>query len=310
MTLVLLSVLLAASTASVRFSLAAETPAPEETPEPSQATDTLKKACCATIETPAESAAYAAELLRFEAGFISSTSQSKPATKSQKLYASFSAAERLMRSCMTLDWSKWNATLVEFDPTIYDSYAQNVKAFSTLAKSLNDQIQTVSAAAVREISLDLRAEGIALINADPFTTRLSWRECAALYYVFSDDMLSKLADSFPLEWEGSVVSGVSIRRQNPTFDDIILNGTHDEQVEAILALDYFNTVYNDDGTTAPIEEHVFSKEYLATVAHPVPGGLIKNGWYDPRSRKTRLHVGTDIKRRAKTPILADRKSVV
>lgn len=310
MTLVLLSVLLAASTASVRFSLAAETPAPEETPEPSQATDTLKKACCATIETPAESAAYAAELLRFEAGFISSTSQSKPATKSQKLYASFSAAERLMRSCMTLDWSKWNATLVEFDPTIYDSYAQNVKAFSTLAKSLNDQIQTVSAAAVREISLDLRAEGIALINADPFTTRLSWRECAALYYVFSDDMLSKLADSFPLEWEGSVVSGVSIRRQNPTFDDIILNGTHDEQVEAILALDYFNTVYNDDGTTAPIEEHVFSKEYLATVAHPVPGGLIKNGWYDPRSRKTRLHVGTDIKRRAKTPILAATDGVV
>ena len=215
-----------------------------------------------------------------------------------------------MRSSMTLDWNRWSATLVEFDPTIYDSYAQNVGAFSALAKSLNDQIQTVSAAAVREISLDLRADGIALINADPFTTRLSWRECAALYFVFQDDMLSKLADSFPLEWEGNVVSGVSIRRQNPTFEDIILNGTHDEQVEATLALDYFNTVYNDDGTTAPIEEHVFSKEYLATVAHPVPGGLIKNGWYDPRSRKTRLHVGTDIKRRAKTPILAATDGVV
>ena len=310
MTLVLLSVLLAASTASVRFSLAAGTPLPEETPQPSKAEETLKKACCTKLGNPVESAAYAAELLRFEAGYISSTSQTKPTTKSQKLYASFSAAERLMRSSMKQDWNRWSATLVEFNPTIYDSYAQNVRAFSALAKSLNEQIQTVSAAAVHEISLDLRADGIALINADPFTTRLSWRECAALYYVFSDDMLSKLADSFPLEWEGSVVSGVSIRRQNPTFDDIIQKGTHDEQVEAMFALDYFNTVYNDDGTTAPIEEHVFSKEYLATVAHPVPGGLIKNGWYDPRSRKTRLHVGTDIKRRAKTPILAATDGVV
>ena len=310
MTLVLLSVLLAASTASIRFSLAEGTPVPEETPEPSKVETTLETACSKNDCSPAESAAYAAELLRFDAGYISSTSQTKPTTKSQKLYASFSAAERLMQNSMTQDWNKWSASLIEFDPTIYDCYAQNVKSFSALAKSLNEQIQTVSAAAVREISLDLRAEGIALINADPFTTRLSWRECAALYYVFQDDMLSKLADSFPLEWEGSVASGVSIRRQNPTFDYIIQKGTHDEQVEAILALDYFNTVYNDDGTTAPIEEHVFSKEYLATVAHPVPGGLIKNGWYDPRSRKTRLHVGTDIKRRSKTPILAATDGVV
>lgn len=303
--------LILASTASIRSSLAAQTPVPEETPKPSKAETTLKAACAAKIGNAAESAAYAAELLRFETGYISSTSQTKPTTKSQQLYASFSAAERLMRSSMlSLDWNKWDAKLVEFDPAVYDSYAQNVRAFSALAQSLNDQIQSSSAAVVRTISLDLRADGIALINADPFTTRFSWRECAALYFVFSEDMLSKMADSFPLEWEGSAISGVSIRRQNPTFDDIIQKGTHDEQVEAMFALDYFNTVYNDDGTTAPIEKHIFSKEYLATVAHPVPGGLIKNGWYDPRSRKTRLHVGTDIKRRAKTPILAVTDGVV
>lgn len=306
----MLSVLLLASTASVRTSLAAETPVPEATATPSGAEAALQKCCAGADGAEANTAAYAAELLRFEAGYISATSQSKQTTQSQRLYASFSAAERLMQNSMKQDWNAWDATLMDFDPTIYDSYAQNVKAFSSLATSLNGEIQSASAAAVREISQDMREEGIALKAPDPFSTRLNWRECAALYYVFQDDMLAMISDSFPLDWEGSVLSGVSLRLNNPSFEEIAKKGTHDQLVEAILALDYLNTVYNDDGTTAPIEHHVYAKEYLATIAHPVPGGLIKNGWYDPRSRRTRLHVGTDIKRRAKTPILAATDGVV
>ena len=310
MTIVMLSVLLLASTASVRSSLAAQTPAPEATATPNGADAVLQRCCMPASALETNTAAYAAELLRFEAGYISATSQSKQTTQSQRLYASFSAAERLMKNSMVLDWNAWDATLMDFDPAIYDSYAQNVDAFTSMAASLNGEIQSASAAAVREISRDMREEGIALNAPDPFSTRLNWRECAALYYVFRDDMLTKLTDSFPLDWEGSVLSGVTLRLNNPSFEEIAKKGTHDQLVEAILALDYLNTVYNDDGTTAPIEQHVFSKEYLATVAHPVPGGLIKNGWYDPRSRKTRLHIGTDIKRRAKTPILSATDGVV
>jgi len=306
----MLSVLLLASTASIRSSLAAETPVPEATATPSGADAVLQRCCMPASALEMNTAAYAAELLRFEAGYISSTSQTKQTTQSQRLYASFSAAERLMKRSMKQDWNAWDATLTDFDPAVYDSYAQNVKAFTSLATSLNGQIQSASAAAVREISQDMREEGIALKAPDPFSTRLSWRECAALYYVFQDDMLAMLSDSFPLDWEGSVLTGVSLRLNNPSFEEIAKKGTHDQLVEAILALDYLNTVYNDDGSTAPIEKHVFSEEYLATVAHPVPGGLIKNGWYDPRSRKTRLHVGTDIKRRAKTPILSATDGVV
>ena len=306
----MLSVLLLASTASIRFSLAAETSEPEATTTPNGADAVLQRCCMPASALETNTAAYAAELLRFEAGYISSTSQTKQTTQSQRLYASFSAAERLMKRSMTQDWNAWDATLTNFDPAVYDSYAQNVKAFSSLATSLNGEIQAASAAAVREISQDMREEGIALKAPDPFSTRLNWRECAALYYVFQDEMLAMISNSFPLDWEGSALSGVSLRLNNPSFEEIAKKGTHDQQVEAILALDYLNTVYNDDGSTAQIEKHVFSKEYLATVAHPVPGGLIKNGWYDPRSRKTRLHVGTDIKRRAKTPILAATDGVV
>ena len=77
-----------------------------------------------------------------------------------------------------------------------------------------------------------------------------------------------------------------------------------------MALYYLNTVYMDDGSVAPVAVYRFSKEYLATVAHPVPGGTIKNGWYDPRSHRTRLHTGTDIRVASKTPILAVTDGVV
>ena len=59
-----------------------------------------------------------------------------------------------------------------------------------------------------------------------------------------------------------------------------------------------------------MEVYQFPQEYLKTIIHPVKGGEIKNGWYDPRSHRTRLHMGTDIKMRAKTPILSMTDGVV
>ena len=85
MTLVLLSVLLAASTASVRISYAASTPVPETTPEPSQAVVILGEACVGANALSGDSAAYAAEMLRWEAGFISRTSQNSAITKTQRI---------------------------------------------------------------------------------------------------------------------------------------------------------------------------------------------------------------------------------
>ncbi|MEZ4508560.1 MAG: hypothetical protein R2881_02570 [Eubacteriales bacterium] len=42
-----------------------------------------------------------------------------------------------------------------------------------------------------------------------------------------------------------------------------------------MALDYFNTVYLDDGSVAPLTKYTFSDDYLKTIIHPVAGGLIK-----------------------------------
>ena len=307
---VLLSVLVLASTASIRSSLAEGTSSPVPTEAPSGAKTILQGACEGTNTLEADSAAFAAATLRLEAGYISIASQKAHFTPYQRLNASFLAAGRLMHTLLAPDWTAWNATLTDFEPGVYDCYAQNAQAFTALAATLNDEIQTASAACARAISRDLRDVQIPIGSSGQQETHLGWRECAALYYVFGERMTERLADALAVERAGNTVTGISLNWPKPAFEEIASLGSHDEQVEAIFALDYFNTVYNDDGSTAPVEKHVFSKDYLETVAHPVPGGVIKNGWYDPRSRRTRLHVGTDIRMRAKTPILSATDGVV
>ena len=223
---------------------------------------------------------------------------------------SFDAAKRLMKTSLRPDWTTWKESLNAFEPGVYDSYSQNIAAFTALSGELNCKLQTASAACVRNISRELREAEIPLQAQGQPQLQLSWQECAALYYIFGERMSGHIAESFTLQREGSAYVSITLSWPNPTFEDIAKTGSHDELVEGILALDYFNTVYLDDGSMAPIEEYQFTKEYLASIIHPVKGGLIKNGWYDPRSRRTRLHMGTDIKRRAKTPILSMTDGVV
>ncbi len=308
--ILLLSVLLAASTASLRSAHAEETPAPEETPDPSEAFAILADACCGANILKADSAAYAAVMLRWEEGYISTTSKTAHMTRNQRLNASFDAAARLMQTTLTMDWTSWSESLVEFQPDVYDSYAQNVQAFTALAQTIDNAIQLSSAECVQLISRDLREAEIPIITGGMQEMQLNWRDCAALYYVFGEDFINEISSSLAVQYDGNIYSGITLCWPNPTIEQIAALGTHDQTVEAVLALDYLNTVYNDDGTVAPVETHIYSKEYLSTVAHPVPGGVIKNGWYDPRSHETRLHVGTDIKMRGKTPILSVTDGVV
>ncbi len=306
----LLSVLIVASTASVRLSLAAPTPTPEATPEPSQALAILNEACTGYSAINRDNAAYAAEMLRWEAGFISQTSQSGKMTNNQRIESAFDAAARLTKTRLCPDWTAWAATTTDFDPTVYDCYAQNEKAFTALADAINHAMQLASAECVRGISEEFRSAGIKLSAQGQPQARLTWRECAALYYIYGEGMTDAIAKSFSVEKKGNAYIGVKLTWPDPTFVELAGKGTHEQLVEGILALDYFNTVYNDDGSVAPVEVYQFPQEYLKTIIHPVKGGEIKNGWYDPRSRRTRLHMGTDIKMRAKTPILSMTDGVV
>lgn len=275
----------------------------------SQAVSILYRSC-SDESSGGGTAALAAERIRYDEGLISGLSTDEAKTKQQSLDAAFDAAKRHTESALSFDWTSWRDTLFRFKPSVYDSYAQNQPAFSALADAMNAAIQTSSVECASILSRDLRAADIPMISSARRQVKLDWRQCAALFYSYGEGMSSLLAESFTVEKEGSAYQSITVCWPNPDFESIASGGTQEQLEEAELALYYLNTVYLDDGSVASVEPYTFSKEYLATVAHPVPGGTIKNGWYDPRSHRTRLHVGTDIRVPAKTPILSVTDGVV
>lgn len=304
----LLSALILASTASVRGSLAeGNTPEPSPTPPEPTAQTELESAS----EGDSQScAAFAAELLRYEEGVLSGTSRDGEKTKYQIVDDSFLAAGRAVSTALSLDLTEWAQSLEPFEPTVYDSYAQRAAAFQELALRVNEAIQLGSAEAMSVLSRDLRGIGVPLYANGQQNLQLGWRECAALYYAFGSDMNAAVAKAAAPKRLGDVFIGITLNWPDPAFDEIASAGTREQLMEARFALTYLNTVYNDDGSVAPVEQYTYSADYLKTVAHPLPGGTIKNGWYDPRSRHTRLHMGTDILARKHTPILSATDGVV
>lgn len=305
----MLSALILASTASVR-SAKAEAPTPDEPKDPSNVVELLKQVCAPEQTDTGCSAAFAARQIRYDEGLISRMDSSGNPPRSVRLKAMFDAAQRVLSHALILDWNGWNESLLDFKPGEYDCYAQNQPAFVALSSQINCALQSASVLCGKVLSRDLRAENLPLLATGQPETKLSWRECAALYYAFGADMTRVLTDAFAVRQEGSVLQGIVLHWPSPSFSEIVSRGTEEQAVEAELALYYLNTVYQDDGSVAPVTVYSFSKEYLATIAHPVPGGTIKNGWYDPRSHRTRLHTGTDIRVSARTPILAVTDGVV
>lgn len=304
----LLSALILASTASVRGSLAAgNTPEPSPTPAEPTAQSELQAASEGGGES---SAAYAAELLRFEQGVLSGTSRDGEKNKYQIVDDSFLAAGRAVTAALSLDLTEWAKSLAPFKPAVYDSYAQRAAAFFELAQRVNEAIQLGSAEAMSVLSRDMRGIGVPLYANGQTNIQLKWKECAALYYAFGNDMNAAVAKAAAPKRLGDVFIGITLLWPDPSFDEIASAGTREQLMEARFALTYLNTVYNDDGSVAAVEQYTYPADYLKTVAHPLPGGKIKDGWYDPRARHTRLHMGTDILARKQTPILSATDGVV
>ncbi|MEN6340756.1 MAG: M23 family metallopeptidase [Clostridiaceae bacterium] len=297
-----------ASTASVRGALADENAVmATPTPTPPTALTTLQSASGTGTDA---SASYAAELLRWEQGLISTTSREAKRTKNQTVIDSFLAAGRAVDCALNLNLTEWAQALEPFEPTVYDSYAQRAAAFETLSQRVNEAIQSASAAAMNVLSRDLRRVNVPLYAGGQQNIQFNWKECAALYYAFGEDMTAVIAKAAAPQRQGNVTMGITLEWADPTFDEIASAGTREQLMEARYALTYLNTVYNDDGSVAEVEHFVYPAEYLKTVAHPLPGGTIKNGWYDPRSHRTRLHMGTDILAKRLTPILSATDGVV
>lgn len=300
----LLSALILASTASVRVTGAlADADADAKAAGELSAAQLLQGAA-SEAGSPSATASYAAETLRFEAGLICETSRSGNKTRNQRVDDAFSAAGRAATVALAIDWSAFQSSIEPFETDVYDSYAQRAAEFSSLADQFNTALQSATAASVSVLSRELRKLDVPLTAGGQPEISLDWRTCAALYYAYGTDMAKVLAAAGTPQKGGTVYAGVTLGWPDDSFDQIASYGTREQFFEARFALAYLKTVYSDDGSVAPVEYVTYPADYLETIAHPLPGAVIKNGWYDPRSRHTRLHTGTDILSKAKTPILA------
>lgn len=207
-------------------------------------------------------------------------------------------AERLL-----VDLAPFQSELKQYRLTTYDGIASAQPVFTNMAEAFN----SAADAAVRDCTERLKAElsgtGLAVLPGKVPQQRFSWKEIASLYRSFGLDLpetVAQCATISILETDGVVFS---VALEFPFFDEIAERGTRQQLTASKFALTYLNTVYDDAGVFKEYEKYPLSEAYLSTLVHPLYGDyLIKNGWYDKRSRGTRRHTGTDIIAPARTEI--------
>lgn len=129
-----------------------------------------------------------------------------------------------------------------------------------------------------------------------------WKYLAALSVGMQEEFLDILAEGCRLELtanEQQVTAQVK-------FEELgsLLPERGEKGFMTTLLFAYLNTVYDEAGKEIPYEEYRFQEGYLETVAEPLPGKHIKDGWYNDRDQGKRKHTGTDIKAPEDTPILS------
>lgn len=193
--------------------------------------------------------------------------------------------------------------------SLYDNVALQRDVFFRMSEVLGQCFLRFYIEAVQVVCQDLRQINIPLAAVTRERTELNWQEAASLYRAFGQDTAASLARGLHLALP---VSGGSARFECSFAENDVMfaAGTREQLLAARFTLSYLYTVYDDAGVRAAYETPALPADYLATLAHPLPGATIKNGWYNPRSRRTRLHTGTDIRARRGTEILSVTDGVV
>lgn len=130
----------------------------------------------------------------------------------------------------------------------------------------------------------------------------SWQVVGALHNAFGAETSDLLEQSAQVEVDADENS-VCVAISWPALDEIAAT-KGEALMSAKFMLAYVNTVYDDAGEEKPYEGYPLSDEYIATLADPLPGAHIKDGWYNDRDKGVRKHTGTDIRSPEGTDILS------
>ena len=247
-------------------------------------------------------AADAALYLRYQAGWLSACGAAQ--THESALTASEDAIHRLTQTLFMPDFAALDARMRGTQSRQYRTYAQNADAFADAAFSLERLSNETLGSCMAVVSRDLRALSLSVAPAAGVVNAPNWKQLAALYYVFGDRTADALRAGFTVALADSSDGGKTLTASFLPFDGLASFGTSGETMQCKLANAYLNTVYDEAGVAVLREKSRYTSAYLSTLTNPLPGCLIKNCWYDPRDKGTRLHVGADIQAPARTHILS------
>lgn len=255
-------------------------------------------------------AANAAAMLRYECGLVSTLPEEKEPSRMRLYVAARDAAERMAHRVIAIDLSAYTERLKPFDAGVYASFAAKHDVFAEMAAAVNAALAESETACMTLLSRYMRDIDVPLYAGESSVRQIGWQEMAALYRAFGDEASERIAGSVFVLLDGSIEDGSAFSLSIGSVEQIALGGTRAELLSAKFTLAYLNTVYDETGVQKQTPPISLSDAYLSTLAHPLPGRTIKNGWYLPRSHKTRLHTGTDILAHAREPILSVTDGVV
>ena len=299
----LLSMLLLMATSTLSYA-ANEGDDPDEADGVAEETAPTGEDLAVTLEN---NAAQAALMLRYMNGMLT-----LPPGESAAEVTAVLTKEALGRLAITMFSDAllpFDTELLGADLRIYDNVSLRQDIFERMAESLNHTYAAFYNASLRIVCRDLRAMNTPLMATVRGRKALNWQEAASMYCTFGADMAGYIAQGLLLDLS-TTAGGASFTCAFSDNDTLFSQGTRDQLYAARSALAYLYTVYTDEGERETYETPPLDPAYLATLTHPLPGCTIKNGWYNARDRKTRLHTGTDILANRGTKILSVTDGVV
>ncbi|MCL2695662.1 MAG: M23 family metallopeptidase [Clostridiales bacterium] len=194
----------------------------------------------------------------------------------------------------------WSAFFLDFsqlyecmDPNIYhrfgdvwDVFTQTEQGFARAA------LEAAKTVAVAYPDSDALKTDIAI--------DLPWRQLAGLYCVYGTRLHTFLEESLTVEIQFKGERLTSLRVTLPDFFSLAACGTANDAYHARMAYFYLNTVFADGGEYSPTlyKKPELPEDLMAELVPPLPyirSRFVRNTWGEGRSRRTRLHMGTDIR---------------
>lgn len=255
-------------------------------------------------------AADAGMLLLYENGMLCALPGADGVIPDATLDGIAAATERYLASRALCSVAKAEEKLTTDRLSVYGRLAENRAAFAEMSQSVKTSVEGAVREYMAVLSAMLYRAGEPLHPFGGVENAPDWKSMAALYRAYGEDTEDALRASLRCTLEPYEGGGVRVALSFGTHDEIAAYGSREQLLSAKFAYAYLNTVYGAQGELLAPAHDTFDAAYLAQITHPLPGCTIKNGWYDPRDNGTRLHMGTDILARARTPIHAAARGTV